>query len=324
VVGRLIQPADEIPELVMTVNVQIDCSRPASSRAGNCERSPSAQFLANRAVWSLIEEANLTPKPGLVDARGCGAHFDMNLKMLHRSARSLQGTFASIADEAWQARESIRLRERLAELGREGERKMLCTTGAVNTHRGAIWTLGLLCAGAAVLAAKRNSAENICAQASRIARIPDSYTSRIKSHGEKACAQFGVRGARGEAQTGFPHIVEIGLPALKKSRSQGLTEKFARLNALVAMMADLDDTCLLHRGGLRALCLAQAGAKTILQLRGTSTVDGFRALCELDRALLHLNASPGGSADLLAGVLFLDFMERSPELQGEEIGNVVF
>jgi triphosphoribosyl-dephospho-CoA synthase len=98
---------------------------------------------------------------------------------------------------------------------------------------------------------------------------------------------------------------------LRNSRSQGLTEEFARINTLVAIMADLDDTCLLHRGGLTALDLAKAGAKTILQLGGTSTAAGFRALYELDHRLLRLNASPGGSADLLAGVLFLDFIDRS-------------
>jgi triphosphoribosyl-dephospho-CoA synthase len=319
VVGWPIQSAYEISELVMTPCVQVD-----SPHAGNCVRRSSAEFLADGAVWSLIEEANLTPKPALVDARACGAHLDMNLEMLHRSARSLWATFVSIADEAWQAHESISLRERLSRLGREGERSMLRTTRGVNTHRGAIWTLGLLCAGAAMLPGERNSAENICAQASRIACLPDSYTSRTKSHGQEAFQQFGVRGARGEAETGFRHITEIGLPMLKSSRSQGLREEFARLNALVAIMANLDDTCLLHRGGLTALASAKAGAKTILQSGGTSTADGFRALCNLDRRLLHMNASPGGGADLLAGVLFLDFIERSFDSQREQIGNITF
>jgi triphosphoribosyl-dephospho-CoA synthase len=175
-----------------------------------------------------------------------------------------------------------------------------------------------------MLPGERNSAENICAQASRIACLPDSYASRTKSHGQEASQQFGVRGARGEAESGFRHITEIGLPMLKSSRSQGLREEFARLNALVAIMANLDDTCLLHRGGLTALASAKAGAKTILQSGGTSTADGFRALCNLDRRLLHMNASPGGGADLLAGVLFLDFIERSFDSQREQIGNITF
>jgi triphosphoribosyl-dephospho-CoA synthase len=318
-VGRFVQPADEISELVMTPCVQV-----GTPNAGNCIRRSSAEFLADGAVWSLIEEANLTPKPALVDARGCGAHCDMSLEMLHRSARSLWGTFAGIAGEAWQATESIYLRERLSRLGREGERNMLRTTRGVNTHRGAIWTLGLLCAGAAMLPEKRNSAGNICERASRIARLPDSYTSLEKSHGQEAYQRFGVRGARAEAENGFSHIIEIGLPMLRNSRSQGLTEEFTRMNTLVAIMADLDDTCLLHRGGLTALVLAKTGAMKILQLGGASTADGFRALCDLDHGLLRLNASPGGSADLLAGVLFLDFIERSYDLKREQSGNVAF
>jgi len=323
-VGRCIQSADEISELVMSACAQVDISPSTTSLAGNCERSSSAEFLADAAVWSLMDEASLTPKPALVDARGCGAHCDMSLEMLHRSARSLWGTFAGIAGESWQATESTYLRKRLSRLGREGERNMLRTTRGVNTHRGAIWTLGLLCAGAAMLPEKRNSAGNICERASRIAGLPDSYTSPEKSHGQEAYQRFGVRGARGEAEQGFPHIVEIGLPMLRNSRSQGLTEEFARINALVAIMADLDDTCLLHRGGLTALALAKADAKIILQLGGTSTADGFRALYDLDHKLLRLNASPGGSADLLAGVLFLDFIERSFDLKRVQIGNVAF
>jgi triphosphoribosyl-dephospho-CoA synthetase len=61
-----------------------------------------------------------------------------------------------------------------------------------------------------------------------------------------------------------------------------------------------------------------------LQLGGTSTAGGFRALCDLDHRLVHLNASPGGSADLLAGVLFLYFIERRFDLKREQIGNVAF
>jgi triphosphoribosyl-dephospho-CoA synthase len=328
-VGRPVQPADEISELVMNVCVQVETPHAdawragGASHAGCCGHRSVPKFLADIAVWSLIEEANLTPKPALVDARDSGAHCDMDLEMLQRSAISLWPTFTAIAGEAWQATESIYLREKLSELGREGELGMLRATDGVNTHRGAIWTLGLLCAGAAMLPDGK-SAENICARASRIARLPGSYSSRVKSHGQEACQRFGVSGARGEAESGFRHIIEIGLPMLRSSRLKGLAEKFARLNALVAIMKDLDDTCLLHRGGLTALSLAKAGAKTILQLGGTSTADGVRALYDLDRVLLDLNASPGGSADLLAGVLFLDCIECSVELQREEIGNVAF
>jgi triphosphoribosyl-dephospho-CoA synthase len=275
------------------------------------EPLPSVRRLADAAVRMLVEEADLTPKPGLVDTRGSGAHADMNLEMLHRSAYSLLATFTAIASRAFGAEESISLRESLSEIGRQGERTMLQITGGVNTHRGAIWTLGLLCAGAAMLAGKEQSAEKICAKAARIARLPDSYTSNIRTHGQRAHCQYGVGGARGEAEGGFRHIVEIGLPMLKKSRHQGLAEQLARLNALVGIIAELNDTCLLHRGGLTALTLAKRGARRVLALGGVATDEGLRAVEELDRQLVQSKASPGGSADLLAGVLFLDHIESN-------------
>src|SRR5258708_3461128 len=166
------------------------------------EPLPSVRWLADAAVRALLEEAELTPKPGLVDTRGSGAHADMNLEMLHRSARSLRATFTAIASSSFEAKESIGLRESLSELGRQGERTMLQTTGGVNTHRGSIWTLGLLCAGAAMLAGQEQSAETICAQAARIARLRDSYTSNTATHGQRVHEMYGMRGARGEAEEG--------------------------------------------------------------------------------------------------------------------------
>jgi triphosphoribosyl-dephospho-CoA synthase len=304
-VWESLQSTREVSELVMSLVY------PSHPNPTVSERLPSVRWLADAAVRMLVEEAELTPKPGLVDRRGSGVHVDMNLKMLHRSAYSLRATFAAIASSAFGAKESISLRESLSEIGRQGERTMLQITGGVNTHRGAIWTLGLLCAGAAMLVGKEQSAEKISAQAARIARLPDSYTSNIQTHGQQAHCQYGVSGARGEAEGGVSHLVEVGLPMLVKSRLQGLPEEHARLNALVAIIAELDDTCLLHRGGLIALTLAKQGARKILDMGGVATDKGFLALEKLDRQLVQLQASPGGSADLLAGVLFLDRIESS-------------
>jgi triphosphoribosyl-dephospho-CoA synthase len=299
------------------------CLHISHSNSAVCTRSLTARWLAAAAVSALMDEADLTPKPGLVDTRSSGAHGDMNLKMLHRSARSLRATFTAIASRSFEAKESIGLRESLSELGRQGERTMLRTTRGVNTHRGAIWTLGLLCAGAAMLAGQEQSAETICAQAARIARLRDSYTSNTATHGQRVHDIYGMRGARGEAEEGFRHIVEIGLPKLRSSRREGLTEEHARRNALIAIMGALNDTCLLHRGGLNALAVAKRGAKRILALGGVATTGGSWAAGELDRDLLRLRASPGGSADLLAGVLFLDLIEGYlARSGGNTIGNI--
>ena len=120
-----------------------------------------------------------------------------------------------------------------------------------------------------------------------------------------------VSGARGQAQQGFPHVVHIGLPALLHARSRRMAETCARLDALMTIMSALDDTCLLHRGGLHALRTAQQGAQRVLRAGGSSTPRGLDLLLQLDRELLRLNASPGGTADLLAATLFLDSIANS-------------
>jgi triphosphoribosyl-dephospho-CoA synthase len=260
--------------------------------------------LADLAVDVLIAEALLTPKPALVDQRGPGAHDDLDLSRLVRSAHSLHGMFLRMAALAAGREPDRLLREQLALLGRAGECDMLAATGGSNAHRGAIWALGLLVAALA----SRGSATpgEVAARAARIAAFPDRHAPPRGTHGASVCRRYGVGGARGEASAGFPHVVNIGLPALRAARARGAGETCARLDALMAIMARLDDTCLLHRGGTAALHAAQGGARAVLAAGGSSTAAGWQALLRLDADLLAHRASPGGCADLLAACLFLD------------------
>jgi triphosphoribosyl-dephospho-CoA synthase len=266
--------------------------------------------IAAHAVDALIAEARLTPKPALVDRRGSGAHRDLDLDTMLRSANALQPTFLAIARAASNAGPSQVLREQLARIGREGEAAMMRATGGSNAHRGAIWIVGLLCAGAAMHAPDDCAA--ICASASAISRYEDRYApeSVKASHGARVSERFRVAGARGEARDGFPHALLVGLPALDEARARGVSESDARLDALIAIVASLDDTCLLHRGGMTALDAAQRGAQRVMERGGVSTDEGRAALAQLDAALIGLNASPGGAADLLAATLFLDSLRR--------------
>jgi triphosphoribosyl-dephospho-CoA synthase len=273
----------------------------------NGERSPSK--IAQQAVRALIEEAELTPKPALVDKRGSGAHLDMSLALLHRSAQALQGMFFALACRSSGEDLSVELREDLGVLGREGEARMLDVTRGINTHRGAIWTLGLLCASAAIRGSCNSGASGVCEQAGRLAKLPDRFMPSVVSHGRLVCDLYHTRGAREEAENGFPHIVNLALPALKASRRAGATETQARLNALLAIMSELVDTCLLYRGGFVALNVAQEGARKVLEFGGTATLKGMRTLLSLSDNLICIGASPGGSADLLAAALFLEFVE---------------
>ncbi|SIT46160.1 putative 2-(5''-triphosphoribosyl)-3'-dephosphocoenzyme-A synthase [Paraburkholderia ribeironis] len=280
--------------------------------------------LARYAVTALIEEAQLTPKPALVDQRGSGAHRDLDLATMLRSAQALEPTFAALARVARRRGEpSALLRTELAQIGRAGEQQMLRATGGSNAHRGAIWIVGLLVAGACVDAAIPGNpvypdAARICMRAAQIACLPDRFAAPSDSHGERARQRYQVGGARREAQEGFPHVIDVGLPALRAARDQRIDESAARVDALLAIMSSLDDTCLLHRAGLAGLHAGQHGARRVLAAGGSATPAGRAALAALEHELLSLNASPGGAADLLAATLFLDMLAhhdagRSPE-----------
>jgi triphosphoribosyl-dephospho-CoA synthase len=303
------------------------------------------------AKQALIAEAELTPKPGLVDRRGSGAHTDLSLDLMKRSAIAIEPFISRMALQAMNEQPSARLRATLAATGRAAEKAMLRATNGSNTHKGAIWTLGLLAAAAAgrdelpttpslrrdqvhdlvrscsegaqqrgdgsPLIRTRNAASrpnfnpiSIARTAGLIASLEDPHQSSFFSHGQIVAQRFGVTGARGEAINGFPHIVDLGLPMLRARRKANAPEPIAHLDALLSIMAQLDDTCLLYRGGRVALQAAKEGATAVLDAGGAGSVRGREHLFALDAQLLKLDVSPGGSADLLAGTLFLDAIEQ--------------
>ena len=264
--------------------------------------------IATLAVASLRGEALLTPKPGLVDRRGSGSHGDMNLDLLMRSADALHDAFVQCAQAALDLAPGTRLRVRVGRVGRRGEQQMLAATGGVNTHRGALWALGLLAAGVAV----GGGAAEAASFASRLAAIPDLSVppqGPLASNGQRVRRRYGVEGAGGEACAGFPHVMHAALPALRAGRERSADEASARLDALLAVMASLADTCVLHRGGPERLATVQAGAAAVLREGGCATAAGRSRLGELDALMRHRRLSPGGSGDLLAAALFLDSID---------------
>ncbi|PIC63199.1 triphosphoribosyl-dephospho-CoA synthase MdcB [Sporosarcina sp. P13] len=263
------------------------------------EKHSFIRFIANTACRSLIEEVELTPKPGLVDSENTGAHQDLSIQLMKASAESLEETFAEIAEISYGEQPSQFIREEIAAIGRAGEKRMFEVTGGVNTHKGAIWAIGLL-VSAASIGKGMDPLEKTISNAGEIARYPDQHCPVSSTNGGKVMVKYNVNGARGEAQLGFPHIFLHSLPMLKQSRSQGMTEENARLAALLSLIAHLDDTCILHRGGPEALSFAKKAAAAILH-------DGnLHLIKSLDDEFIKRNISPGGSADLLAATLFLD------------------
>jgi triphosphoribosyl-dephospho-CoA synthase len=280
--------------------------------------SEAAAWMASLARQALIAEAELTPKPGLVDRRGAGAHSDLSLTIMRLSARAIEPYFREMALISAGVRPTQRIREQLAAIGRNAERAMFRATGGSNAHRGAIWVLGLLISAAAMQSDEKRTASEIAATARAIASFEDRAAPRLLSHGDIVVKRYGASGARGEAVQGFPHVVDVGLPTLRRRRSRGATEHVARLDTLLSIMARLDDTCLLYRGGTDALITAKKNALAVERAGGVGTQVGSQHLTFLDRQLLDLKVSPGGSADLLAATIFLDALERKQSEVGAD------
>lgn len=262
--------------------------------------------LAELAVQALLDEVHLTPKPGLVDLRSSGVHQDLTVALMERSAESLRVTFGSFARAAGQHPwVNQYLREELARLGRLGEHVMMQATGGVNTHRGAIWALGLLLGGLGVRQAP-GTVTGLLNNAGELARMTDRfYSPGTASNGAKARLRYGVDGAREQAAQNFPQIMD-GLHQLYRSRQAGACEQAARLDALLAIAANLSDTCVVHRSGVEGLRWMQQQAQQVLAAGGYATAAGRERYEVLDAGMQKKNASPGGAADLLSACLFID------------------
>ncbi|WEG17724.1 triphosphoribosyl-dephospho-CoA synthase [Alkalihalophilus pseudofirmus] len=280
------------------------------------------RFLSDCAVQALIDEVNLTPKPGLVDRNNNGVHNDLSLPIMLKSAESLRQTFEEIAAVSYNEEPSQMLREEIARIGRDGEKTMYQATGGTNSHKGAIWSLGLLVSSAA---SKKGlgEADEFLETAGKIARYRDRYVPNNLTNGLIVKKKYNIHGAKEVAESGFLPIKCFSLPTLLGSRLSGMKEEEARLNALVSLIAHLDDTCILHRGGSTALNKSKNIANQVLNAGGVSTTEGSKRLRELDETMHAYNASPGGCADLLAATLFIDTISTQSKLFKKEVKGVV-
>ncbi|WP_051810030.1 triphosphoribosyl-dephospho-CoA synthase [Actinoplanes subtropicus] len=276
-----------------------------SAIASDLDAAPlSDDELASAAVHALFEEALLTPKPGLVDLRGSGAHRDMTVAMMIASADALRDTFRQLAQSGRSSLAGASLRAELGRIGRAGERTMDRATGGVNTHRGAIWALGLTVAAAA-RRGQRPAPGALLSTVAAIAAHDDPASAFVGTKGREVRARYRVGGAVGAARAGFP-LALGALTTMRRAMARGAGPTHARLDALLHCIARLDDTCLLSRGGRAGLIFARGTAAEVLRSGGTTTEAGMRALERFDRALVDRRLSPGGSADMLALAMLLE------------------
>lgn len=260
------------------------------------------------AVTALIAEVALYPKAGLVSLIDTGAHEDMDASTFLKSAAALKGYFADMARAGAEGADFAALNA----IGRGAEARMFAATGGINTHRGAVFSLGLLAAASGVaLTRNQTRAEDACHIVSQRwgAAILAASVTPEKSHGARVRTLYGAPGAREEAAAGFPTLVLHTLPTFRATRENGGSRGAAALDAFYAGMAILEDNNLLYRAGPEGLAEAQAMADDFLRAGGILAPGGFARAEALHRHFTERRMSPGGSADLLAATLFLTAFE---------------
>ena len=265
----------------------------------------TAQAIGRAATLALHDELALSPKPGLVTLTSQGSHTDMDAQTFMRSLFALRSYFVRIAELGARGASF----EALERCGVDAEARMFAATGGINTHRGAVFMLGLLCAAAGAVAAsghplsaslvrrtlRANWGAALAVRALRTSSLP----------GGQAARRLGLRSASTEAALGFPTLFETAIPALRAAREQGLTCEAAQLDTLFGVMAVLADSNLAHRGGLEGLRFAQQAARDFLAAGGASQPEGVAIAEAIGHQFVQRRLSPGGAADMLAAACWM-------------------
>ncbi len=286
------------------------------------DKEEFARKIEAMAVRSLLYEVSATPKPGLVDRNNSGAHKDMDIFTFIDSSCVLGETFYQSVLAGIEHRDSIEtLLKAIRPLGIRGEEKMFSITNDVNTHKGLVFSLGILSSAIGYLYQKNPEgtwlADKICEQVQRMTKglvdkeLKNKEFDRPLTYGEGLYVKYGITGIRGEVASGFRTVRDHGLPVFKKlmeCQKGSLNDRVVQV--LIHLMAYSEDSNILGRHDLEMLQRIQKYAKGIIDLGGIYSEDGAKAIKEFDQWCIEHWVSPGGSADLLAVTIMLYFIER--------------
>jgi len=274
------------------------------------------------AVRSLYDELALYPKPGLVSMVDSGSHDDMHAGTFLRSLFALRHYFIDITAAGLRHAPF----EALRQLGIDAERRMMTATSGINTHRGAIFCLGMLCAAAGACLARKTPLSPAAIRAALLAEWGPALLAHTastgcgaSSHGLRVGAAYGIGGAREEMAQGLPSVFDVALPALQRTLAAGRDPRAARIDTLFALMAHMCDTNVYHRGGAAGADLVRASARAFLDRGGTSHPGWEAAVLDCHRLFSAKRLSPGGAADLLAATCFVHQLTSgcAPDLRNE-------
>ncbi|MCD8083402.1 MAG: triphosphoribosyl-dephospho-CoA synthase CitG [Clostridiales bacterium] len=278
-----------------------------------------AQEAARRAVSALLYEVCTTPKPGLVDCMNSGSHRDMTIFTFMDSSVALYPYFRICT----QIGRSTAMKApgdtfvQLRRVGKRAEADMFAATKGVNTHKGAIFSMGILCAALGRLPRRSwNNPETIVAECAAMthgivaADFAGLTPENAVTTGQKLYLEYGITGVRGQMESGLPAVLKFGLPILRRGVARGLNINDAGAATLLALMIATTDTNLIARSDI------ETQQKTVAELKELLAENPYpeRAILErLDQSFTEKNLSPGGSADLLAICYFLYFLESEEE-----------
>ena len=267
--------------------------------------------IACTAVKALLYEVSVTPKPGLVDRHCSGAHKDMDFFTFIDSAAAISPYFKQCADLGVGGGSAQEVFKNLRMPGQFAEIDMLTATNGVNTHKGAIFSLGIICGACGYLYGLERpiTAENILDTASQMAKVSVKDFEQLldktpKTFGEKIFLQQNITGVRGEASAGFPSVKNIGYPAFLNCLHQGYSLNDSGAIALLNMICYTQDTNIIKRAGVEKLAIIQEEIKK--EIDKNKNIMSY--LSSLNQYFITENISPGGCADLLSVIFMLYFL----------------
>lgn len=254
-------------------------------------KSTVPYLVADLAERALRLELDTTPKPGLVDRQDNGAHKDMDYALMSKSISALRPYLTRLAVESAKDIDPAKIKE----IGIEAEKAMLKATGGVNTHKGALFCIGLSVAAASCLACSTGAVDAYSFK-ELVSRAASEIPSARGTHGAEAKRSFKAVGALENARAAYPELFTDWLPYYRSLEG----DPFRCHKTLLHIMTTLDDTNILHRRGAEGLAHAEAEAARLLEDFSES------GLSSLNKDFIRENISPGGSADMLSLTIFIE------------------
>ena len=248
-------------------------------------------LVADLAERALRMELDTTPKPGLVDKQDNGAHKDMDYALMSKSISALRPYLTKLAVESAKDIDPAKIKG----IGIEAEKAMLKATGGVNTHKGALFCIGLSVAAASNLASRTGSVQTYSFKG-LVSRIASEIPLAQGTHGAEAKRSFKVSGALENARGAYQELFADWLPYYRSLEC----DLHRCHKTLLHIMTTLDDTNILHRRGVEGLARAKSEAAMLLQDFSESKMSS------LNKDFIRENISPGGSADMLSLTIFVN------------------